>query len=176
MNILIVGLGNIGDEYAQNRHNIGWHVLDFFHKEHEFSNWRDAYQNCRISSGIFNNQNVTLLKPLTMMNLSGNAVKNSVQSITPDKVIVIHDEMDIPYGDVRMKFGGSRADHRGLRDVVRVLDTHDFHRIRCGIGRPPKDIKVLDHVLSDFTQIELETMNCFINNIVCCLSETLNSL
>lgn len=178
MKILVVGLGNVGEQYSKTRHNIGWMFLDTLHNEnnHDFSNWRTCHKNCESSVGSYLEHTITLLKPLTMMNNSGDAVKNMLDYCTYDAVIVVHDEMDIPFGDVRKKFGGSRADHRGLRDVVRAMETHDFYRIRCGIGRPENNTSVLEHVLSNFSNVERESIELFISNITITFNDILNSI
>ncbi len=174
MNILIVGLGNVGDKYALTRHNIGWMVIDKLKFVCCASKWVEEktylFSQCKTTS-----YDITMLKPLTMMNSSGLAVEEITKNAKFDHIILIHDEMDIPFGEVRKKFGGSRADHRGLRDVVRALGTHDFHRIRCGIGRPD-GIPVLQHVLSEFSSSESNSVANFIQSAVDVILDLINAL
>lgn len=157
--VLLVGLGNPGPQYARTRHNMGWLVLDDIHLQNKCSAWGWTEKGL-VSSGKIENKNVMLLKPTTMMNLSGEAVIGVIAtvSIAVARIIVIHDELDIPFADVRTKFSGGDAGHRGVRDVVRAVSTKDFHRVRCGIGHPGTGDKVLDYVLSEFSNEEQESL------------------
>ena len=142
---LIVGLGNPGDQYTKTRHNIGFRVLDSL----GFS-FQKGFQGLYAKVGDH-----LYLKPQTFMNLSGNSVlaAASFHKITPDHICVIHDELDLPFGTVKLKKSGGHAGHNGLRDIMRVLGP-EFSRIRMGIGKPEHKTQVADYVLSAFTQQE----------------------
>jgi len=169
--ILIVGLGNPGAQYEGTRHNFGWLVLDGLCSRHNWLTW-GVNKNSITLESMNGEDKIILMKPLTMMNSSGEAVGPfaKMNNITPENIIVVHDELDIPLGDVRPKLGGGSAGHRGIKDIIRVLDTEDFHRVRCGIGRPAPERTVLEHVLSGFEQSELELFNqgldCGISNTI----------
>lgn len=142
---LIVGLGNPGDQYAKTRHNIGFRVLDSlqldFHK---------GFQGLYAKSG-----DQLYLKPQTFMNRSGDSVLAalSFHKIKPEDMIVIHDELDLPFGVVKLKKSGGHAGHNGLRDIMRLIGP-DFNRIRMGIGKPEHKTQVADYVLSPFSASE----------------------
>lgn len=135
---LIVGLGNVGSEYERTRHNAGFWFVDalaaklgvFFHEEKKF---QGSVARCRIAG-----QEVWLLKPSTYMNRSGDAVSPMAQyyKITPEEVLVVHDELDLPPGCMRFKKGGGNAGHNGLKDITAKLGTPDFWRLRLGTGHP----------------------------------------
>lgn len=152
MNILVVGLGNPGQQYSKNRHNIGWLVLDELSKG--FSSWKEAHKGV-VSQGPLGESQTTLLKPHTFMNSSGESVAEAIRYKNYDGLIVIHDELDIPFADVRQKFDGGSAGHNGIKNVIKHYGSA-FHRVRCGIGRPPEGVKVIDYVLGDFTKEEAE--------------------
>ena len=160
---LIVGLGNVGREYENTRHNIGFMAIDKI-----FSNL-DNYTI--INKSIFKGQlfkigDYLFLKPSTYMNLSGEsvvAVKNFYK-IDNEDIIVVHDDLDLKLGALRFKRGGGNAGHNGLKSI----DSHigcDYHRIRIGIGRPEGEIKVVDYVLGKFKEEELEKLNITLNNV-----------
>ena len=142
---LIVGLGNPGSQYAKTRHNIGFRVLDSldldFHK---------GFLGLYAKSG-----EIIYLKPQTFMNCSGNSVLAalSFHKIKPEDLIVIHDELDLPFGTVRLKKSGGDAGHNGLRDIMRQIGP-DFTRIRIGIGKPEHKTQVTGYVLSNFSDAE----------------------
>ncbi|WP_394849292.1 aminoacyl-tRNA hydrolase [Pendulispora brunnea] len=151
--ILVVGLGNPGKKYAETRHNIGFMVADEIHRQGSFPEWREKF------SGVFTKgTHNALLKPQTFMNLSGDSVQPCAAFLKaePAEIIVIHDELDLPWGDVRLKFGGGHAGHNGLRSIIGRLGTPDFVRVRVGIGRPPPDFRgdVADYVLTGFDPVE----------------------
>lgn len=157
---LFVGLGNHGDNYAKNRHNIGFMVIDSVLKQHKvnFPDYRLKFQ-AMVSEGRIDGQKVILLKPQTYMNNSGNAVGQATKfyKIKPDNIIVFHDELDIALGGVRIKKGGGNAGHNGLKSIQAHLNTPDFWRVRIGIGRPENKEQVSNYVLSDFSKNENES-------------------
>lgn len=133
---LVVGLGNPGVEYELTRHNIGWLVLDSF-KEIENQNWKSKFKGIYTDATI-NGEKVYFLKPETYMNLSGESVGPLCQffKIKPEEILVLHDELDLPFGQIQFKKGGGLAGHNGLKSMAQVLSTQDFYRMRIGIGRP----------------------------------------
>ncbi len=176
--VLIVGLGNPGNEYSKTRHNLGWMVLDVLHESIGFNSWNYS-GNGLISTGIYAEHPVILLKPLTMMNSSGEAVINLTTTfeILPERIIVIHDELDIPFNDVRYKLGGGHAGHRGVGSIISQLNSPDFHRVRCGIGKPDsKEIKIIDHVLSQFNIDEKKQIPNMLNSVCDIISQTITKI
>lgn len=148
--LLIVGLGNPGGKYANNRHNIGFMAADAIVRRHSFSQWRARFQG-EISEGNVGGQKVLVLKPQTYMNDSGRAVGEAARffKIEPQDVIVLHDELDLAPCKVRVKRGGGHAGHNGLRSIHNHLGT-EYARIRLGIGHPGEKDRVTGHVLKDF--------------------------
>ena len=149
---LIVGLGNPGPSYSAHRHNVGFMVVDELARRVGDS-FREKFKG-RVARGRLGGDEVTLLEPLTFMNLSGVSVGAAAGffKVTPERVVVVHDELDLPFGQVRVKVGGGHAGHNGLRSIFAHFGA-DFVRIRCGIGRPP-DGDVSNYVLSGFTRDE----------------------
>jgi len=135
-----VGLGNPGRSYERTRHNIGFLVADELAKRHGGS-WRSKKKAEAAPVG-FGSKNVTLLKPTTYMNNSGTALAG----YKAEQLVVVHDDLDLPVGDVRVKVGGGAGGHNGLRSLIQHLG-NDFVRVRVGIGRPPPGVTVTDYVL-----------------------------
>ena len=152
LDLLVVGLGNPGREYAQNRHNVGWMVLDELARRHDAS-WRDKF-NGRIAEVRLDGHRVALLRPETYMNESGRSVGAAARfyKVEPDAVLVVHDEGDLDLGRLQARMGGGLAGHNGLRSIAQHLGTQDFLRLRIGVGRPERgDPRSLaDYVLADF--------------------------
>ena len=151
---LLVGLGNPGEKYAKNRHNVGFMALDRIHERHGFSPWRSRFSG-EVSEGRIGSHKVMLLKPETFMNLSGQAAGEAMRyfKLEPEDVIVIHDELDLDPGRVRIKRGGGHGGHNGLKS----LDAHigkDYQRIRIGIGHPGAKPAVAGYVLKDFPKAD----------------------
>ena len=150
---VIVGLGNPGEEYAHTRHNAGFEVIDLLAQRWGVSYWKNTCgalvgeAKVRLASGDV--EKVTLAKPQSFMNLSGGPVSRLCRDYEEDpaELIVIHDELDINPGTVRVKKGGGHAGHNGLRSIIEKLGTRDFLRVRTGIGRPPGRMSVVDFVL-----------------------------
>jgi PTH1 family peptidyl-tRNA hydrolase len=151
---LIVGLGNPGRQYAHHRHNIGFMVAEEIARRHRLSVWRRKFQ-AEVAEGQIDGEKVMVFKPMTYMNDSGNAVGAAVRflDIDPSQVIVIHDELDLAPGKVRVKLGGGTAGHNGLKSVGAHIGPH-FVRVRIGIGHPGNRFMVQPHVLSDFSKEE----------------------
>jgi PTH1 family peptidyl-tRNA hydrolase len=151
--VLIVGLGNPGKEYDGTRHNIGFACVDAFVKANNFDPWIEKKDlKCWQASATLGDTRVIAIKPNTFMNLSGEAVQAVMHfyKISPDKFIVVHDELDIPYGQLRMRRGGSSAGHNGLKSIIQHLNDN-FARVRVGIGpKEPEQIDSADFVLGKF--------------------------
>lgn len=154
--LLIVGLGNPGTKYAGNRHNIGFMALDRIASDHGFGPWRSRFQG-ETAEGRLGNERVVLLKPSTFMNLSGQSVGEAMRylKIEPAEVIVLHDELDLPPGKVRLKTGGGHAGHNGLRSIHQHIG-ENYRRIRIGIGHPGHKDRVAGYVLADFAKAEAD--------------------
>jgi PTH1 family peptidyl-tRNA hydrolase len=152
---LVVGLGNPGPNYQSNRHNVGQMVLDVLASRIS-ANFKSHKSVALIAEGrIPGKDKIILAKSMGFMNLSGNPVQQLMKfySIPIEKVIVVHDELDIPFGDIRSKLAGGHAGHNGLRDIIAKCGA-EFHRIRFGIGRPPGQMEVAAFVLQDFGAVE----------------------
>ena len=146
---LIVGLGNPGEEYEHTRHNAGFDTVDKIATEIGVRYWKNEC-GALTGKGAYHDIDVVLAKPQSYMNTSGGPVKQLMNAygVLPDCLVVIHDELDIDPGTIRVKFGGGHAGHNGLRSICDKLGTRDWFRVRCGIGRPPGRMPVADYVLS----------------------------
>ncbi len=165
--LLWVGLGNPGDKYAGNRHNIGFMAMDAIANMHGFSPEKSKFKGIVRDGTIMAGSKpvkVLLLKPQTFMNESGRAVQQAMQfyKIPLDKVVVFHDELDLAPGKFRMKFGGGIAGHNGLRSIRQHVG-ENFHRARLGIGHPGAKNKVHSYVLSDFAKSEQNWVDDFMD-------------
>jgi PTH1 family peptidyl-tRNA hydrolase len=154
--LLVVGLGNPGDNYARTRHNVGFMVADLLAARMGSKFKAHKRSGAEIVSGRLVGRSVVLAKPRCYMNESGRQVGPLAKfySIAPVDVVVIHDELDIDFGRIRLKFGGGVAGHNGLRSVGSALGTNDFQRVRIGIGRPPGRMEGAAFVLGNFTNAE----------------------
>jgi PTH1 family peptidyl-tRNA hydrolase len=152
---IIAGLGNPGPEYAGNRHNAGHMVLTLL-AERMSARFKAHRSRCDIAEGRLAGQPVTLARPQSYMNLSGPPVAALVKfyKLSPERLVVIHDELDIPFGVVRLKLGGGDNGHNGLRSITQSLSTRDYFRVRFGIGRPPGRMDPATFVLRDFSTAE----------------------
>jgi len=151
---LVVGLGNPGPDYAANRHNVGQMVLDIL-ADRISATFKSHKANASVAEGRigFGGPKVILAKPGTYMNNSGGPVANLMKfyDVAIQNVIVVHDELDIDAGAVRVKQAGGHAGHNGLRDIIAAADSNDFVRVRVGIGRPPGRMDAADFVLKNFS-------------------------
>ena len=158
MKYLIVGLGNIGDEYRGTRHNIGFRVLDAFAEASNTSFSTERYGD--IARMRLKNKQLILLKPSTFMNLSGNAVRYWVdkESIDSDNILVIVDDLALPFGAIRLKPKGSDAGHNGLKNIAQMLGTDEYPRLRFGIGNDFPRGRQIEYVLGTFSVDERQKL------------------
>ncbi len=155
---IIASLGNPGKKYRNNRHNIGFLLGEAAARSANITLRKKEFSSTT-GTGSIAGQAVLLLFPETFMNNSGVALRAALDYYreTPESVVVIHDEIELPFGEFRTKFGGGHKGHNGLRSIVQHIGTSDFHRLRFGVGRPPHaGMTVADYVLSDFSGEELE--------------------
>jgi PTH1 family peptidyl-tRNA hydrolase len=154
---LVVGLGNPGRQYEDNRHNVGAMAVDAIARA------VGASFKSKFSGEFAMAGELAFLKPTTFMNLSGESVQPAAAflKVPLDRLIVIHDELDVPFADVRIKLGGGHAGHNGLRSIIARLGSPEFARVRVGIGRPPPDFKgdVASYVLSNFSSEERKQLD-----------------
>jgi PTH1 family peptidyl-tRNA hydrolase len=152
LDLLVAGLGNPGREYARNRHNLGWLVVDELARRHNGS-WRGKFHG-QIAEIRIDGHKVALLKPETFMNDSGRSISDAMRyfKLAPDSVLVVHDESDLPTGRLQVRLGGGLAGHNGLRSIAQQLGTPDFLRLRVGVGRPERGDRrpLADYLLADF--------------------------
>ena len=183
---LIVGLGNPGRSYSSNRHNIGFVCLSHFARRQGIPLSKKQCR-ARTGSGEVDGGGVVLARPQTYMNLSGHSVSRLTKrhNINPGELIVIHDDLDLPLGRIRIRQGGGSGGHKGVQSIIAELGSRDFTRIRVGIGRPPGDAAqtseadITNYVLGDFTPDEKQTVRLIIPEvseaITCLLTEGLTA-
>jgi peptidyl-tRNA hydrolase, PTH1 family len=156
---LIAGLGNPGASYAGNRHNAGYLVADELARRIG-GRFRPGKFRTSTAEGRLAGTPVTVLKPLTYMNESGGPVAGGRNffHVPPERIVVVHDELDLPFGTIRLKLGGGDNGHNGLRSVTAALGTRDYYRVRFGISRPPGRMDPAAYVLRDFSAAEREEL------------------
>ncbi|MDY6933146.1 MAG: aminoacyl-tRNA hydrolase [Spirochaetota bacterium] len=155
--VIVACLGNPGSRYIKNRHNAGFIIGDYIARKYNIPITLKTFSSL-CGKGRIEDRNVLLLLPQTYMNKSGIAVQAAIQYYREDpmNLIVIHDEIEIPFGEFGTKFGGGHKGHNGLRSIIQHIQTPDFHRIRFGVGRPADPgVSVADYLLSDFNNNEL---------------------
>lgn len=152
---LIAGLGNPGEQYQSSRHNLGFLTLDFLAGRHDIPLKKQGFE-ALFGKGIIGNERVLLAKPQTYMNLSGIALERLVSYFRVDikDLIVVHDDLDLPFETIRLKKGGGEGGHKGLMSIIQHVDSADFLRVRIGIGKPVRKAMVEKYVLSPFTEEE----------------------
>mgnify|MGYP001329299452 CR=1 FL=1 len=165
---LIVGLGNPGSEYLNNRHNVGFMALDNLSAYYLFEDWRTKLGGLFTTLSL-GSEKIILLKPQTFMNLSGNCVVKFKRffKIRVADIFVIYDDIDLGFGELKIKQGGGDAGHKGVRSISEHLQTKDFYRVRLGIGRPRTKEEVSHFVLSNFSKTEKDKLLILFQ----CLSE-----
>ena len=164
--LLLVGLGNPGPNNTNNRHNIGFKIIDEINKQFSLSKQKPKFKGL-LTTGNIDNKKVYAIKPLTFMNNSGTCIRELIEyfKIDAKNVFVFHDDMDIDLGKVKAKFGGSSAGHNGIESIDGSIGK-DYSRVRVGIGHPKDKKKVNNHVLEDFTENEEERIKDITDSIV----------
>jgi PTH1 family peptidyl-tRNA hydrolase len=164
---LVVGLGNPGKEYAGNRHNVGFMVADLLASRMGAKFGRSKRAHAEMAEGRMSlgGPKLVLVKPLTYMNLSGAPVVSLAQffKVPVSNVIAVHDELDVPFGQVRAKRGGGEGGHNGLRSMSKSLSSKEYARVRFGVGRPPGRQDPADYVLSDFSGAERKELEFLVD-------------
>jgi peptidyl-tRNA hydrolase, PTH1 family len=172
--VLLIGLGNVGKEFDGTRHNIGFVCLDAFAKAHEFGEWVEKKDlKCLLNMHILGDNRVILIKPTTMMNLSGEAAQKAAHfyKIHHDQIVAVHDELAIPFGQIRTRVGGSDAGNNGIKSLITHIGA-DFGRVRIGIdGQKPAQMDSADYVLGKFTAEELGQLPQLTREAVSILTE-----
>ncbi|MFZ1361875.1 MAG: aminoacyl-tRNA hydrolase [Candidatus Nanopelagicales bacterium] len=160
---LVVGLGNPGPKYELTRHNIGYLVLDVLAEQFGSTFKKHPKAHADIANGNLNGIRVELLRSRSYMNESGGPVKAamSYSKIAPERLIVVHDEMDIPFDSIKIKVGGGNAGHNGLKSISGSLNTPEYARVRMGVGRPPGQSDGASHVLKQFNAAERKILPNF---------------
>ncbi|MCX4747113.1 aminoacyl-tRNA hydrolase [Kitasatospora sp. NBC_01287] len=160
---LVAGLGNPGEGYARNRHNIGFMVVDLL-AQRIGAKFKAHKSRAQVAEGRLAGQRVVLAKPMTFMNLSGGPVTalRDFYKAPTGALVAVHDELDIDYATLRLKLGGGDNGHNGLKSITKSLGP-DYHRVRCGIGRPPGRMEVADFVLKDFSSSERKELDWFVD-------------
>ena len=161
--LLLVGLGNRGPKYEKNRHNIGFMAVDEIVHRHGFGTWRGRFQ-ATTSEGHLGGRKILIMKPTTFMNESGRAVGEAARffKLAPEDVVVLHDELDLAFGKIRIKQGGGHAGHNGLLSIDKCIG-NNYRRIRIGIGRPSSKRLISKYVLEKFLTNEREIIDNKIN-------------
>jgi len=164
---LLVGLGNPGREYRANRHNLGFMTIDQLSQDFSVRLSR-VQSKALVGIGVLDEHKVVLAKPQTFMNLSGQAVSALLRfyKIPLDRLLVIHDELDLPLGTLRLRPGGGSAGNRGLASIIEQLGTQEFPRLRIGIGHPPGQMSGADYVLQNFPPAEQELLELVLKRAV----------
>jgi len=163
--LLFVGLGNPTPDIENNRHNIGFKIVDAINKKFSLSKQKPKFKGL-LTTGNINEKKVYAIKPLTFMNKSGICIRELIEyfKIDAENVIVFHDDLDVDFGKVRAKFGGSSAGHNGIASIDKFIGK-DYSRVRIGIGKPKEKRSVSDHVLNNFDEEEIEELEKVTKNI-----------
>jgi PTH1 family peptidyl-tRNA hydrolase len=163
--VLVAGLGNPGAEYELTRHNAGFKTVDVLADRMRVTYWKSQC-GARVGVAKFGDVDVVLAQPQSFMNTSGGPVSKLCREygIEPDRLIVVHDELDIPAGDVRVKIGGGAGGHNGLKSTIASLGTNAFIRVRVGIGRPPGRMDPADYVLKQLRGADLAEFEDTVND------------
>tara|TARA_Y100000389_G_scaffold189933_1_gene214216 strand:- start:351 stop:911 length:561 start_codon:yes stop_codon:yes gene_type:complete len=164
--ILLVGLGNPTPDSENNRHNIGFKMIDAINEKFELSKQKPKFKGL-LTTGNVNNKKVYAIKPLTFMNNSGICIRELIEyfKIDAEDVFVFHDDLDIEFGKIKAKFSGSSAGHNGIESIDKFIGK-EYSRIRIGIGKPKGKTEVSDHVLKDFDEDEMQEIKKITNNIM----------
>ncbi|MEW8203872.1 MAG: aminoacyl-tRNA hydrolase [Candidatus Thiodiazotropha endolucinida] len=170
---LIVGLGNPGADHEETRHNAGYWFVDRLARQHNQPFRNESRHHALVCKLNIAGNEVRLLKPITYMNRSGQAVSSLANyfRISPNEILVVHDELDLEPGQVRLKTGGGHAGHNGLRDIMSALGSRDFHRLRIGIDHPNDRNIVVNYVLGRPSKSDREAIDGAIDDAIECLDE-----
>ena len=168
--LLFVGLGNPTPNSENNRHNVGFKVIDFINKEFGLSKQKPKFKGL-LTTGNIANKKVYAIKPLTFMNNSGICIRELIEyfKISAEDIVVFHDDLDVEFGKIKAKFGGSSAGHNGIASIDKFIGK-DYSRVRVGIGKPKENIEVADYVLQNFNEDETVGIENIIKNITDSLS------
>ena len=168
--LLFVGLGNPTPNSENNRHNIGFKIIDAINQKYGLSKQKPKFKGL-LTTGTIDGKKVYAIKPLTFMNNSGICIRELIEyfKIDAENVIVFHDDLDIDFGKIKTKFGGSSAGHNGIESIDKFIGK-EYSRVRIGIGHPKDDIEVSDHVLQDFNEDEKEEISSITESITESLS------
>ena len=168
--LLFVGLGNPTPNSENNRHNVGFKVIDFINKEFGLSKQKPKFKGL-LTTGNIANKKVYAIKPLTFMNNSGICIRELIEyfKISAEDIVVFHDDLDVEFGKIKAKFGGSSAGHNGIASIDKFIGK-DYSRVRVGIGKPKENIEVADYVLQNFNEDETIGIENIIRNITDSLS------
>lgn len=155
----VIGLGNPGEEYRLTRHNVGFHVVDVLAARIAVDIRRPEYR-ALTAEGVLGRSMVLLMKPQTYMNASGRSAAEALNDLglSPDRLVVVYDDLDLPIGRLRIRASGGAGGHRGVASLLAEIGTGDFARVRVGVGRPRPGVPVVEHVLSPFEPDELEVV------------------
>ena len=164
--LLLVGLGNPTSDSENNRHNIGFKIIDTINKKFGLSKQKPKFKGL-LTTGNISDKKIYAIKPLTFMNNSGICIRELIEyfKIEPENVIVFHDDLDVEFGKIKAKFGGSSAGHNGISSIDKFIGK-DYSRVRIGIGHPKNGKKVDTHVLEDFSDTEEDRIKDITENIV----------
>ncbi len=162
---IIVGLGNPGRDYRENRHNVGFMLLDRLAVKFD-TRFTRLQSRALIAAALYHDQKVILAKPQTFMNVSGQAVGGLVNfyKLSLNTLMIVHDDVDLPFGTIRIRPDGGSGGQKGMASIIERLGTDVFARLRIGIGRPPGQMNTPDYVLQDFSKTELELLSPVLNH------------
>ena len=163
--LLFVGLGNPTPDSENNRHNVGFKIIDVINKQFGLSKQKPKFKGL-LTTGNIGNEKVYAIKPLTFMNNSGICIRELIEyfKINAEDVVVFHDDLDIEFGKIKAKFGGSSAGHNGIASIDKFIGK-DYSRVRVGIGKPKNGIEIADYVLQNFDEDETLSIQKISNNI-----------
>ena len=164
--ILFVGLGNPTPDIHNNRHNVGFKIIDAINQKYSLSKQKPKFKGL-LTTGNIGEKKIYAIKPLTFMNNSGVCIRELIEYFKMDveNVIVFHDDLDIDFGKIKAKFGGSSAGHNGIASIDKFIGK-DYSRVRIGIGKPEDKVSISDYVLNDFNDEEKEKINLITSNII----------
>ena len=169
--LLFVGLGNPTPDSENNRHNVGFKIIDTINKKFSLSKQKPKFKGL-LTTGNIEGEKVYAIKPLTFMNNSGICIRELLEyfKIDSDDVVVFHDDLDIEFGKIKAKFGGSNAGHNGIASIDKFIGK-DYSRVRIGIGKPKGKIEISDYVLQNFDEDEIEGIDKISKNITDSIGE-----